>query len=134
MVDIFDTQSIPEIFYHDFITLTSLLAASVSRFNVPNFGMKSVISDIWPIFNDLWRHVWRNFSDIFYIRSIPETYYYHLDTLVTGYCVPWLHVKQTQIGIDKWRRTPVFHLLTVIDYLCHASSFFDDRSLCLTKL
>ena len=91
MVDIFDTQSIPEMFYYHVVTLTSLLAASVKRYNVPNFGMKSVISDIWPIFNDLWRHVWRNLSDIFYIRNIPEMFHYHfiivtssLVTLVTS--------------------------------------------------
>ena len=58
----------------------------------------------------------RNLSDIFYIRSIPETFYYHLDTLVTGYCVPWLHVKQTRIGVDKCCRTPVFSLLRHMHY------------------
>ena len=50
----------------------------------------------WPVTS--W---WRNLSDIFYIHSIPEMLYYHLDTLVTGYCVPCLHVKQTRIGVDK---------------------------------
>ena len=44
--DIFDTQSTPEIFYYDFITLMSLLAASVSGSNVPNLGMNSANSDI----------------------------------------------------------------------------------------
>ena len=112
MSDIFDTQSIPEIFYHNFITLMSLLAASVSGSNVPKLCMKSAISDIWPIFIDLWSHVWRNMSDIFYIRSIPETFYYHLDTLVTGHCVQWLHVKQTRNGIDKCGPTLDFPLLT----------------------
>ena len=45
------------------------------------------------IFIDLWRHVWRNMSDIFYILSILEMLYYHaitlispLDTLVTCTC------------------------------------------------
>ena len=34
-----------------------------------------------------------------------------LVTMVTGYCVPWPHVKQTQHGIDKCGRIGVFPLL-----------------------
>ena len=41
-------------------------------------------------------------SDIFDLLNILEMLYYHVDTLVTGYCVPWLYVKQTRIGVDKW--------------------------------
>ena len=82
--DIFDTQSTPEIFYYDFITLMSLLAASVSGSNVPNLGMNSANSDIWPICIDLWRHVWHNMSDIFWIINIPEMFYYHVVTLTSS--------------------------------------------------
>ena len=53
--------------------------------------MKSAISDIWSIFIDLWRHVWRNVSDIFYILNILEMFYHDifivtssLDTLVAS--------------------------------------------------
>ena len=75
MTDFFDILSILEVFHHNVITLMSLLVASVSGSNVPNLGMKSAISDIWPIFIDLWRHVWRNMLDILYIINIPEMFH-----------------------------------------------------------
>ena len=46
-------------------TLLLMYVTSVTGSNVSNLGMKSAISDIWPIFIELWRHVWRNMSDIF---------------------------------------------------------------------
>ena len=39
--------------------------------------------------------------------------YYHVDTLVTGYCVPWLHVKQTRNGVDNWSWIGLFPLLAL---------------------
>ena len=87
--DIFEIQSNSKGFYHDAIIVKSSLVVSASGSNVPNLGMKSAISNIWPIFIDLWRHVGRHKSDIFYILNIPEIFYYHviivmssLDTLV----------------------------------------------------
>ena len=50
---------------------------------------------LFSYFHWLMTSRWRNMSDIFYILSIPEILNYHVDTLVTGYCVPWLHVKQS---------------------------------------
>ena len=51
--------------------------------------------------------------------SNPEEFHYDviivtssLVTLATGYCVPWLYIKQTRIGVDKWHRIGNFPLLT----------------------
>ena len=104
--------------YYHVVTLTSLLATSVKWYNVPNFGTKSVISDIWPIFNDLWRHDDVTCQIFFYIRSIPETFYHQLDTLVTGYCVPWLNVKQTRNGFDNRARIGLSPLLSRYIEVC----------------
>ena len=60
-------------------------------------------------------HVWRTLSDIFGILSIPEIFHHNvitltslLVTLVTWYCVPWLHVKQTWNGVDKCNQISFF--------------------------
>ena len=60
----------------------------------------------WPMTS--W---WRNMSDICDLLNILEILYYHVDTLVTGYCVPWLHLHQTKSGADKCSRTGNFSLL-----------------------
>ena len=80
--------------------------------------MTSVISDIWPISISLWRHVWR--------INILEIFYYHVITLVTGYCVPWLHVKQTRNGVDKWHRTVDFPISDIFDILRILEVFYQD--------
>ena len=54
---------------------------------------------------------WCNMSDIFDLLNILEMLYYHMDTLATGYCIPWFHVKQTRIGIDNCARIGDFPLL-----------------------
>ena len=61
-------------------------------------------------------HAWCN---MFHILSILEVSHSDviivimssLVTLVTGCCVPWLHVKQTRNGVDNCAWIPVFHLL-----------------------
>ena len=80
--------------------------------------MTSVISDIWPISISLWRHVWR--------INILEIFYYHVITLVTGYCVPWLHIKQTRNEVDKWRRTVDFPISDIFDILRILEVFYQD--------
>ena len=59
---------------------------------------------------------WRNMSDIFYILSVPEMFYYHvitlkssLDTLLKWYNVP-------NFGIDKWRRIGLFPLMALFGH------------------
>ena len=91
MSDIFYILSSQEVIYHDVIIVTSSLVTLITGSNVANLGTKSAISDSWPIFIDLWRHVWRNVSDIFYILNITEMFYHDfiivtssLDTLVAS--------------------------------------------------
>ena len=65
-------------------------------------------TNMWPLtfFHWLMTSWWRNMSDIFYILSIPEMFYYHvitlmssLDTLVKWYNVP-------NFGADNCSRSP----------------------------
>ena len=94
--------------HFDFITGRLCKMVQCTKFWYEKCNFWDLTHFQWPVTS--W---WRNLSDIFYIRNIPETFYYHLDILVTGYCVPWLHVKQTRIGVDKWFWIPVFPLLTL---------------------
>ena len=77
---------------------------------------------------------WRNMSDIFYILSIPEVFYYHLDTLVTRCCVPRLHVKQTRNGVDKYTRFPSTYVMKIALWLIVRKSKVKEMYTFHTKL
>ena len=78
LLDSFVIPSIPK--YSTLMSSLYFIITShlVTGTDVPNLGMKNVISDIWPNRIDLWRHVWRNISgDIL-------TKFHHCD-VITGH-------------------------------------------------
>ena len=108
------TQSIPEILYHDFITLTSLLVASVSGSNVQNLGMKSAISDVWPIFIDLWRPflTWYVRYFLYYKHSRDVLLScHHCDIIISHLGKEWRHTFHAYLWVYKCCRTVNFPLL-----------------------
>ena len=72
-----------------------------------------------------WRHDDVTCQILFYIINISEMFYYHviivtssLVTLITGHCVPWLHVKQTRNGVDNCPWIGLFPSTTTATHIC----------------
>ena len=102
--------------HFDFITGRLCKMVQCTKFWYEKCNFWDLTHFQWPVTS--W---WRNLSDIFDILSNPEEFHYDvinvtssLVTLVAGYCVPWLHVKQTRIGVDKWHRIGTFPLLRLV--------------------